>query len=62
MSKQRKKRRQSHQNAPEYSSGPKVEANWNVPCMNCEDTPTVGQTGLCGPCCFGEADTVNGNW
>lgn len=32
------------------------------PCTVCKATPTVYPTGLCGPCCFGEADTINGNW
>jgi hypothetical protein len=36
--------------------------NWTASCSNCEATPTVGDTGLCGPCCFGEAETIGGNW
>ncbi len=36
--------------------------NWSYACDNCEGTPTVGDTGLCGPCCWGEAETINGNW
>jgi len=39
-----------------------IEPNWDIPCMNCDSTPTVGDTELCGPCCFGEADTAGGNW
>lgn len=26
------------------------------------DTVLVEETGMCGPCTFGEADTLNGNW
>lgn len=26
------------------------------------DTVLVAEVGLCGPCCFGEADTINGNF
>ncbi len=36
--------------------------NYEVGCENCDQKPTVGDTGLCGPCCFGEAETINGNW
>ena len=36
--------------------------NWAASCSNCDATPTVGDTGLCGPCCFGEAETIGGNW
>ena len=36
--------------------------DWSTPCMNCGDTPTFCTTELCGPCCFGEADTLGGNW
>lgn len=38
------------------------DKNWNVPCENCGETPTVHPTGLCGPCCWGEAETYGGNW
>lgn len=38
------------------------DKNWNHKCGNCGQVPTVHPTGLCGPCCFGEADTVDGNW
>jgi hypothetical protein len=32
-------------------------------CESCEqETVLVKEAGLCGPCCFGEAETVNGNW
>lgn len=36
--------------------------NWRVACENCGQKPTVHPTGLCGPCCFGEAETAGGNW
>jgi hypothetical protein len=38
------------------------DKNWDTPCMNCECTPTVYPTDLCGPCCFGSAETAGGNW
>lgn len=32
-------------------------------CESCgQKTVLVEVVGLCGPCCFGEADTFNGNW
>lgn len=32
-------------------------------CISCGfETVLVEEVGLCGPCCFGEADTINGNW
>ena len=32
-------------------------------CESCGmDTVLVEEVGLCGPCCFGEADTILGNW
>ncbi len=32
-------------------------------CESCGfKTVLVAEVGLCGPCCFGEADTLNGNW
>lgn len=41
-----------------YSSEP----NWDYECEVCGATPVVPVSGLCGPCTFGEADTINGNW
>lgn len=32
-------------------------------CESCgSETVLVEEVGLCGPCCFGEADTIMGNW
>lgn len=39
-----------------------ADPNWDVACEVCEMLPTVGDIGLCGPCCFGEAETMGGNW
>lgn len=41
---------------------PECEPDWSIPCSNCGAVPTVPVTGLCGPCTFGEAETVGGNW
>jgi len=38
------------------------EKVWDVPCLVCDQVPTVRATELCGPCTFGEAETVGGNW
>ena len=38
------------------------DKDWTIQCGCCEALPTVHPTGLCGPCCFGEADTIGGNW
>ena len=32
-------------------------------CDSCDNkTVLVSKVNLCGPCCFGEADTANGEW
>jgi hypothetical protein len=31
-------------------------------CEVCHASPVVPETGMCGPCTFGEADTADGNW
>lgn len=36
--------------------------DWDTPCQVCGEKPTVTGTELCGPCCFGEAETLGGNW
>lgn len=37
-------------------------ADYTRECEVFESKPVVNATGLCGPCTFGEADTVGGNW
>lgn len=46
----------------EYLSQEEMEPDWEGECEACGAKPTVSITGLCGPCSFGEADTLNGNW
>ena len=38
------------------------DKDWENKCEVCGQLPTVHPTGLCGPCCFGEADTFGGKW
>lgn len=38
------------------------DKDWDVGCQVCGQKPTVHPTELCGPCCFGEAETAGGNW
>lgn len=47
---------------PVYCGPYRSEQNWETPCDTCAALPTVENSGLCGPCFFGEADTVGGNW
>ena len=39
-----------------------IEPDWTKECEVCGATPIVPLTGMCGPCTFGEAETVGGNW
>lgn len=39
-----------------------LEPDWCGECEICGASPIVPATGMCGPCTFGEAETVNGNW
>lgn len=38
------------------------EPDWDGKCGNCEDMPTVPISGLCGPCHFGTAQALHGDW
>ena len=38
------------------------DKDYATACTTCGEKPTVHPTGLCGPCCFGEAETYGGNW
>lgn len=40
----------------------KPEPEWGT-CESCKQyLPIVKETGMCGPCTFGEADTIMGDW
>jgi|JI10StandDraft_1071094.scaffolds.fasta_scaffold1344184_2 hypothetical protein len=39
-----------------------MEPDWSGKCEVCEQSPIVPATGMCGPCTFGEAETIGGNW
>jgi hypothetical protein len=41
---------------------PDFAPDWKGACEVCGASPIVPATGMCGPCSFGEADTVGGNW
>lgn len=59
-----RKRRQRSQRAPlvPLHKDADMRPDWTEQCMVCGQSPTVPATGMCGPCTFGEADTVGGNW
>lgn len=59
MSQKKHKARRTIQVRPKLKDGDK---DWHTRCQNCDATPTVHPFQLCGPCCFGEADTAGGNW
>lgn len=39
-----------------------TEPDWDHECEVCGMSPILPVTGMCGPCTFGEADTILGNW
>ena len=36
--------------------------DWTSKCDVCGQSPVLPMTGMCGPCTFGDASTLNGNW
>lgn len=38
------------------------EKVWDKECSVCGAIPVVKVTGMCGPCTWGEAETIGGNW
>lgn len=55
-------RDQHCQDKHNYASEEDSTPDWTTPCENCGEVPIVPCTGMCGPCTFGEADTMGGNW
>lgn len=60
MSKKNKQKRKSIKKKAERT--PNMEPDWEGTCEVCGASPIVPETGMCGPCSFGEADTINGDW
>lgn len=59
----RRRRNRHHGLTPAISKKlNKGDKDWDHACSVCGEVPTVHPTGLCGPCCFGQADTAGGNW
>ena len=52
----------SRRNKPNVPIMERSEPDWSGICEVCGQSPIVPATGMCGPCTFGEADTVGGNW
>lgn len=44
------------------NQGKALQEDWSNRCEICGGSPVVPETGMCGPCTFGEADTAGGNW
>lgn len=55
-----KKKKEKKKDKKEHD--PDLDPDWDHECGNCGARPIVPITGMCGPCTFGEADTINGNW
>lgn len=65
MSRRNKKQKKSpaaRTAVAEKKHDPDMEPDWTGKCDNCGHTPIVPKTGMCGPCTFGEADTLMGDW
>lgn len=48
--------------APDWANDEAFARDWTRKCDNCGADPVVNATGMCGPCTFGESETVGGNW
>ena len=57
-----KKRTEAKQKAIDDSHEESTEPDWDGECTSCGQSPTHPLTGMCGPCTFGESDTIGGNW
>ena len=56
------KRKAKKVEAPAIPRDPAFEPHWGGECVVCGQSPVVLATGMCGPCTFGEAETIGGNW
>jgi len=59
---QRPRPLQVEKKPPKTVRDPDFEPDWSGRCEVCGESPIMPATGMCGPCTFGEADTIGGNW
>lgn len=57
-----KRKSQMTKVAKAREAAPNIDADWGGRCDICGQSPTVPETGMCGPCTFGESETMGGNW
>jgi hypothetical protein len=62
MSKKKKPEDKPGRGADAGAAEPCSEADWTGKCEACGASPIVPETGMCGPCTFGEAETAGGDW
>lgn len=43
-------------------SNVETDPDYETQCEVCGSSPIVPATSMCGPCTFGEAETIGGNW
>ena len=56
------KRAKGGTDAPREATAEESEPDYSRKCNCCGASPVVPVTGMCGPCTWGEADTLGGNW
>jgi hypothetical protein len=47
---------------PKPKREPDKEPDWQGKCDVCGNSPILPATGMCGPCTFGSADAIDGDW
>lgn len=50
------------QEKPDLEALSAFRPDWTGQCDVCGQAPVVAATGLCGPCTWGESDTIGGAW
>lgn len=58
----RKRHKSPKPEAEVITSHEDTAPDWGGECEVCGQSPIVPVTGMCGPCTFGEAETMGGNW
>ena len=62
MARRRGKNRSGARRRRKRTTAEQMRPDWTRTCIICGATPIVPLTEMCGPCTWGEAETVNGGW
>jgi hypothetical protein len=62
MGEKNRRLNKARKEASKFECDSDTAPDWEHECCVCGARPIVPASGMCGPCTFGDAETIGGNW